>query len=123
LYGGILLAALVALTGVLFGYWWAPFAVSLPVGVVARQARIAVPAGAAIGLLAWLVPLAVLHARYGLGPAAASLAAIMGSGHAGAVPVVLTSLVGLLLGLTGAWLASAVWALVAPLARVDDSRA
>jgi hypothetical protein len=47
----------------------------------------------------------------------------MGFGHAGAVPVVLTSVVGLLLGLTGAWFASAVWAVVAPLARVDDSRA
>jgi hypothetical protein len=122
LYGAVLLAALVALTGVLFGFWWAPFAVALPIGVVAGRARIGVPAGAGIGLFSWLVPLAVLHVRYGLGPAAASLAAIMGFGHAGAVPVVLTSLVGLLLGLTGAWLASAVWAVVAPLARVDASR-
>jgi len=75
LYGAVLLAALVALTGVLFGFWWAPFAVALPIGVVAGRARIGVPAGAGIGLFSWLVPLAVLHVRYGLGPAAASRSA------------------------------------------------
>ena len=127
LYGTVLLAALVALTGVLFGMWWAPFAVSLPVGVVASRARVAVPAGAAVGLLSWLVPLAVGQVRYGLGPSAQSLAAIMGFGRASAVPVVLTLLVGTLLGLTGAWLANALYGLVgglvAPNARVDDSRA
>jgi len=112
LYAGILLAALVALTGVLFGAWWAPFAVTLPLGAVIGRARFAVPAGAAIGLLSWLVPLAGAHARYGLGPTAGSLAAIMGFGHAGAVPVVLTLLVGTLLGLTGAWLGSAMRMLV-----------
>jgi hypothetical protein len=120
LYGAILLAALVALTGVLFGAWWAPFAVTLPLGAVTGRARFAVPAGAGIGLLSWLVPLAGAHARYGLGPTAGSLAAVMGFGHAGAVPVILTLLVGTLLGLTGAWLGHAAWAVVAPGGRVDE---
>jgi hypothetical protein len=107
LYGAILLAALAALAGVLFGLWWAPFAVALPLGVFILRARVAVPAGAAVGLVAWLVPLAVGQVRYGLGPTAESLAAIMGFGHASAVPLVLTLVVGTLLGLSGAWLGSA----------------
>ena len=123
LYPAILLGALVALTGVLFGFWWAPFAVAVPVGVVTRRGRVAVPAGAGIGLFAWLVPLAVGQVRYGLGPTAESLAAIMGFGRAAAVPVILTLLVGTLLGLTGAWLANAVRAVVTANARVDGSRA
>jgi hypothetical protein len=121
LYGAVLLAALIALTGVLFGFWWAPFLVGLVLPVAVRRARVAVPAGAAIGLLSWLVPLAVGQIRYGLGPSATSLAAIMGFGHAGTVPVVLTLLVGTLLGLTGAWLGAAVAAVVAPRASVDDT--
>ena len=108
LYGLILLAALLALTGVLFGYWWAPFVVALPLPLVASRARVAIPAGAAIGLFSWLVPLAAAQERYELDRTAGSLAAIMGFGHAGAVPLVLTLVVGTLLGLTGAWLASAL---------------
>ena len=114
-------AFLLALLGVIWGGWWAPFVVGLAFGAEERQARVAVPAGAGIGLLSWLVPLAVGQARYGLGPTAQSLAAIMGFGHASAVPVVLTLLVGTLLGLTGAWLGSAVRALARP--SVDDSAA
>jgi hypothetical protein len=122
LYGSVLLGALLALTGVLFGLWWAPFVVGLAVPLVARRARVAVPIGAGIGLLSWLVPLAVGQVRYGLGPTSDSLAAIMGFGRAGAVPVVLTLVVGTLLGLTGAWVATAAWAVVAGNARVDAAR-
>jgi hypothetical protein len=111
-YVSFLLAALVALAGVLLGLWWAPFVIGLAFGAQERRARVAVGVGAAIGLVSWLVPLAVAHERYGLGPTAQSLAAIMGFGHDGAIPVVLTLLVGTLLGLTGAWLASAGRALV-----------
>ena len=107
LYVAILLAVLLALAGVLLGLWWAPFLTGLAVGALNRRARVAVPAGAAIGLSAWLIPLAMIHALYGVGPTAGSLAAIMGLGHKGLVPVVLTLLVGTLLGVTGAWLASA----------------
>jgi hypothetical protein len=113
LYGALLLGALVALAGVLLGLWWTPFVVGLALGAVITRARIALPAGAATGLLAWLVPLAVAHERYGIGPAAGSLAAIMGFDHQAVVPVVLTLLVGTLLGLSGAWLASAIRSLTA----------
>ncbi|HET7420204.1 MAG TPA: hypothetical protein VFL27_07470 [Candidatus Dormibacteraeota bacterium] len=122
LYGSVLLAALLALTGVLFGLWWAPFVVGLAVPVVARRARLALPIGAAIGLFSWLVPLAAGEVRYGLGPTTQSLAAVMGFGRTGAVPVVLTLVVGTLLGLAGAWLASAAWAVVVGDARVDALR-
>jgi hypothetical protein len=113
LYGTLLLAALVALAGVLLGLWWAPFVVGLALGAIAPRARIALSTGAAIGLGAWFVPLAVAHERYGVGATARSLAAIMGFDHQAAVPVGLTLLVGTLLGLTGAWLASAIRSLTA----------
>ena len=121
LYIKVLAACLFALLGVVWGAWWAPFLFCLAFGADERRGRIAVPAGAGIGLVSWLLPLAVGHARYGFGPTADSLAAIMGFGHAGVVPVVLTLLVGTLLGLTGAWLGSAVASVVAPRASVDGT--
>lgn len=107
LYTTILLAALASLALVLLGFWWAPFAVGLVVGVLAGRTWLALSAGTGIGLLSWLVPLAVAHSRYGLGPTAGALAAIMGFDGKAAVPVVLTLAVATLLGLTGAWLGSA----------------
>jgi hypothetical protein len=107
LFGGLLLALIVSLAGVLAGAWWAPFVASLAIGFVQPRARFAVPAGAIVGLVSWALPLGALQFRYGAGSAAESLAAIMGFGHQGAIPVVLTCVVGLLLGLTGAWLGSA----------------
>jgi hypothetical protein len=97
------------------GFWWAPFPVGLAVGAVLPRTRTALPTAAGIGLASWLVPLATLHARYGLGPTATSLAAIMGFDHLPAIPIALTLVVGTLLGLTGAWLGSAL----APLLRLD----
>ena len=97
------------LVAVVFGLWWAPFPVCAALGAFAPRARIAIPAGAAIGLVAWLGPLAAVNIRFGAGPTATSLAAIMGFGHEAVIPVVLTLLVGTLLGLTGAWLTLA-WA-------------
>ena len=86
----------------------------LAIGFVQPRARFAVPAGAIVGLLAWALPLAALQIQYGAGSAAESLAAIMGFGHLGAIPIVLTCTVGLLLGLTGAWLGSAARSLAYP---------
>ena len=120
LYITLLLAALAALAAVLLGVWWAPFAVGVITGAVVGRARIAIPAGAAVGLLSWLVPLAVAHGRYGLGPTASALAAIMGFDHQQVVPIVLTLAVGTLLGLTGAWLGSAARGIFA---RADATRA
>jgi len=107
LYIAILLGTLLALAGVLLGLWWAPFLVGLALGALNLRARFAVPTGAAIGLLAWTIPLLVAHGRFGLGPTAQALAAIMGFGHQGMIPVALTIVVGTLLGLTGAWLGTA----------------
>ena len=107
LYIAILLGGLLALAGVLLGLWWAPFPVGLALGALNLRARIAVPAGAGIGLLAWAIPLIVAHGRYGLGPTAQALAAIMGFGHQAVVPVALTLVLGALLGVAGAWLGGA----------------
>ena len=107
LYAAILLSLLVALAGVLLGYWWLPFPVAVVLGAVAARAIIALPAGAATGLVAWLVPLAVGQARYGVGATANSLAAVMGFAHLPVIPIVLTLVVGTLLGMTGAWLGMA----------------
>jgi hypothetical protein len=75
---------------------------------VQGRGRTAISLGALIGLLAWILPLARVDVTYGIGPAAASIAGIMGFGRQGLLPIVLTLLVGALLGLTGAWLSIAV---------------
>ncbi len=110
----VLTAFLVALAGVLLGYWWAPFAAGVLIGLVTTRGRVAIPAGGLAGAVAWLLPLAAIQARYGIGPTARSLAAIMGFGRQGILALVLTVVVGALLGLTGAWLASAARMLVRP---------
>ncbi len=122
LYVALLLAALLVLAGVLLGLWWSPFVIGVVLGALDSRARVTVPAAAATGLIGWAIPLVVIHARYGLGPTTESLAAIMGFGHQGVLPVVLTLLVGTLLGASGAWLGSAARGLVASRARVDASR-
>ena len=117
----MLLAVLLSLAGVLFGFWWAPFPVGVAIGALDRRARLTIPAGAAAGLLGWAIPLAVAHARYGLGPSAQGIAAIMGFDHQAAIPIALTIVLGTLLGTAGAWLGSAARG-VAPNARVDATR-
>lgn len=113
----VVTAFLAALAGVLLGLWWAPFVAGAFIGLVTTRGRVAVPAGALMGAVAWLLPLAAIQVRYGIGPTASSLAALMGFGHQGALPVVLSLLVGALLGLTGAWLASAARHLLRPAPR------
>lgn len=108
---------LIATFGLLNGMWWLTFVAGLLIGAMSAGTRLAIPAGGLIGLLAWGVTLALDQSRVGLGPAAESLAAIMGFTHQPAVPVILTCLVGLLLGLTGAWLASALRGLLVPATR------
>ena len=109
-----LTAFLTGLACVLLGVWWAPFVAGIAIGVVTRRTPAAIAAGGLSGLVSWLLPLAALDARYGLGPTATSLAAIMGFGHQGAIPVVLTLVVGTLLGLTGAWLGIATRTVLRP---------
>jgi hypothetical protein len=103
----LLTGIIIALVGVLLGAWWTPFVVGVALGLVVRRPLVAIPLGAISGFFAWMLPLAGQEVRYGLGPSALSLAEILGFGHAGSLPVILTLTVGTLLGLTGAWLASA----------------
>jgi hypothetical protein len=113
----VLTGFIVALVGVLLGLWWMPFLAGAAIGMVVHRPALAIPAGGVTGLVSWLLPLLGIEMRYGLTPAAVSLAAVMGFGHQGSVPVVLTLLVGTLLGLCGAWVACAVRMLVRPAPR------
>jgi hypothetical protein len=108
----VVAAGAVSLAGVILGAWWLTFVAGAALGVVMR-ARYAMPAGSLAGLLGWGLPLAWEQWRYGIGATGRSLAAIMGITQGGpVVPVVLTCLVGLLLGLTGAWLGAATRSVV-----------
>jgi hypothetical protein len=110
----VVTAFLVGLAGVLLGYWWAPFVAGAFIGLVTTRGRVAIPTGGVAGAVAWVLPLAAIQAQYGIGATAGSLAAIMGFGHQGILAVVLTVVVGALLGLTGSWLASAGRMIVRP---------
>lgn len=112
-----LTGGIVALVGVLIGFWWTPFLVGAAIGIVITRAPIAVALGALTGVMSWLLPLLALEVRYGIGSSALSLAEIMGFGRQGTLPVVLTLVVGALLGLTGAWLACALRVVVRPAPR------
>lgn len=112
-----LIAIAISLAGLFLGAWWLTFVSGLLLGAAIGRGRIAIPAGALTGLAAWGVGLAILQVNYGLGPSSSSLAAIMGFTGTPAIPLVLTCLVGLLLGLTGAWLASALRGLLVPATR------
>lgn len=106
--GPFVVGLVIAATGLWLGAWWAPFPVGIALGIVQGRGRTAIPLAALIGLLAWLLPLARLDLSYGVGPSAASIAAIIGFSRHGLVPILLTLLLGTLLGLTGAWLATAL---------------
>lgn len=112
--------AAITLLGLLLGAWWAAFPVGVAAGAILVRARWALPAGALSGLIAWTIPLIGEQAQYGLKETSLSLAAIMGFNGAATIPFALTLLVGLLLGLVGAWLGSAARGLLrAPLGRVQ----
>lgn len=108
----VVAAGAISCAGVVFGAWWLTFLAGVALGVV-MQARYAIPAASLAGLLAWGLPLGWAQWRYGIGPAGRSLAAIMGITQGGpVVPVALTCMVGLLLGLTGAWVGAATRSVV-----------
>ena len=108
----LIVGTAVAVIAVMLGVWWGPFVAGIAIGIALPRARIAIPVGAAAGFLAWGLLLVADQILYGLPPAAAGLGAIMGFGRQGAIPVLLTCVVGLLLGLSGAWLGYAGRALV-----------
>jgi len=113
----VLTAFLVGLAGVLLGAWWAPFVAGAFIALMVGRARMAIPLGGLTGLASWLLPLVAIQVRYGLNPTAESLAAIMGFSRDGAIPIALSLIVGGLLGLVGAWLASAARTVVRPAPR------
>jgi hypothetical protein len=110
LIGGSVIGAI----GLFVGAWWIVFLIGLAVGLVLRPARGALILGALLGLSVYAEPLLRDQFIYGLGPTATSLAAIMGFVHQPAIPIILTCVLGLLLGLAGAWLGSASRALFQP---------
>ena len=119
----LIVGVALALLGVYLGAWWAPFPIGAAVGLILTRTRPALLAGSLAGLAAYSVPLLAEQLLYGLKETSLSLAAIMGFNGAALIPVVLTHLVGLLLGLTGAWLGSAVRTLLPrPLGSVEKLR-
>lgn len=103
----VVVASAICVAGVVLGAWWLTFPAGLALGVV-MPARSAMPAGALAGLIGWGAPLGWAQWRYGIGAAGRTLAAIMGITQGGPVaPVVLTCVVGVLLGFAGAWLGAA----------------
>jgi hypothetical protein len=122
----LLVAAAVGLLGVYLGLWWAPFPLGVATGVILTRARWALLAGGLSGLVAWTVPLIAEQVLHGLKETSLSLAAMMGFDGAATVPFALTLLVGLLLGLTGAWFGAAVKAVLpaslGPVQKLGDKR-
>ena len=104
LLGGIVLS----LSGMFLGWWWVTFATGVAIGLALPRTWTALVAGAISGLVAWSEPLIEANAQYGLGPTSLSIAAIMGANGAALIPIALTVVVGVLLGLTGSWLGAAI---------------
>ena len=104
LMGGITLS----LAGMFLGLWWITFATGVAIGLALPKTWTALVAGAVSGLVAWSEPLIEANAQYGLGPTSLSIAAIMGANGAALIPVALTVVVGVLLGLTGSWLGATI---------------
>ena len=99
--------AVLSLAGMLLGLWWVTFASGVAVGLALPRAWWAVIAGAIGGLVAWSEPLLAAQAQFSLGPTTLALAAILKANGAALVPVALTVVLGVLLGVAGAWLGTA----------------
>jgi hypothetical protein len=112
--------AAVSLAGVYLGAWWLAFPAGVAMGALLPRARMGIPGGAVAGLVGWAVPLIADQAQYGLAPTMTSLAAVMGFNGAALIPLVLTLLLGTLLGLTGAWVGAAARALYRPVLRAVE---
>jgi len=97
-----------SLAGMFLGWWWVTFATGIAIGLALPRMWTALVAGSISGLVAWSEPLIESNARYGLGPTSLSIAAIMGANGAALIPIALTVIVGVLLGLTGSWLGAAI---------------
>ena len=122
------IGAVVMFYGGLVGPWWLTFVGAVVIGAAVTRARLAILAAAIIAFIGWVTPLETIQSQYGLRPAADALAAIMGFKGATAIPVVLTVLVGVLLGVSGSWLGSAARTVVIsrpwsrPVQKLGDQR-
>ena len=105
----IILVAVLALGAVsfLYGGWWWPFIAGLAIGALTGRARVTIPVGAAVGLLAWGAPLAYDQVPVRPRPRRLQPGGDHGLRPPGRHPRGPDPLVGTLLGLTGAWLGSA----------------
>jgi hypothetical protein len=107
----VLLPALVGLAAAwaanLFGFWWVTFLVGVGLGLVVRRGPAALGWGALVGALAWGLPLAWMSRIAPVGRTAQVVSGILGVRGSSAPAIALTVLIGVLLGLTGAWLAAA----------------
>ena len=81
--------------------------VGVGLGLVVRRGPAALAWGALVGALAWGLPLAWLSRSAPVGRTAQVVSGILGLRATSVPAIVLTVLVGALLGLTGAWLAAA----------------
>jgi hypothetical protein len=107
-------AAVICLGGAL-GVWWTALAYGLVIGVLLGRAPRALPAGTVAGILGWGLPLLWLARTAPVGAMAGVLSRVLGLGAAGgAASIALTLAVGGLLGLSGAWLGSALRRLTGP---------
>ncbi len=126
--GIAVLAGFAMVVCVTAGLWWLTFPCAVAIGAPGPRARIAIGRAGLAGLAGWGAPLVVIEFAYRIGPAANALAAIMGFKGAAAIPIVLTVLVGVLLGLSGAWLGSAARTVVLsrpwsrPVQKLSDQR-
>jgi len=104
----LVVGIVLSLSGMFLGLWWVTFATGVAIGLALPRTWMALVAGAASGLVAWSEPLIEANAQYGLGPTSLSIAAIMGASGAALIPIALTVIVGVLLGLAGSWLGAAI---------------
>jgi hypothetical protein len=110
-------AVAAALTAFLLGHglWWAALPLGAALGLWLGRWWL-LPLAAASGLVGWGAPLLVLALSAPVGGAAAVVGAVLGAPPAasGAVALILTLLIGMLLALVGAWLGVAARRLFRP---------
>jgi hypothetical protein len=89
--------------------WWVAALVGFILATLARGPRVPLMAAAA-GLLGWGVPLAVMATHAPVGAAATGIGAILGAPDPvrGAVAVVATLAIGVLLAVAGSWVGASL---------------
>jgi hypothetical protein len=104
------------------GWWLATFIAGLCLALLPIRPRAAVLISVAASALGWFLPLVWLSMTYNLHDAAAVIASVMGFGiKLWWMADLFTVLTGVLLGLAGTWLGTAVLALAFP-ARYESTR-